>query len=437
MLVAHLSAEQTSAIYREIFEQEIYLRHGISLPEDACVFDVGANIGLFTLFAAARAPRARVFSFEPIPTTFQVLSANAGLYGSDVRVFPLGLSDCDEEADFTFYPRMAGLSGRFAEDDEEVTRAIVRSWLGRMGRMGEDGPGGEEVDEAVREMLRSETHRCRLRPLSGLIRELGVERIDLLKVDVEKSELKVLAGIADEDWPKIRQIVLEVHSRELLEQTSAVLAARGYELAVDELIPTGEWGEAVWMVYAVRSGKRHAAPAGLSVPEVRSHLEERLPQFMWPSAYVVLGALPLTPNGKIDRKALPAPDGRRTAPRAAYVAPENETQRVLVEVWRELLRVDEIGIHDNFFEAGGNSLLLVEAHARLRRALDRDVTLVDLMRHPTVSSLARYLGQAPGQSAAPAAARPAEARRRLDERMAKQRRAFGRRGSSSSRETPR
>ncbi|MFL6199525.1 MAG: MupA/Atu3671 family FMN-dependent luciferase-like monooxygenase [Thermoanaerobaculia bacterium] len=433
MLVAHLSAEQTSAIYSEIFEQEIYLRHGVALPEDACVFDVGANIGLFTLFAAARAPRARVFSFEPIPTTFQVLSANAGLYGPGARVFPLGLSDREEEADFTFYPQMAGLSGRFAEDDQEVTSAIVRSWLGRMGRAGEDGLAGEEVDAVVREMLRSETHRCRLRPLSDLIRELGVERIDLLKVDVEKSELKVLAGIADEDWPKIRQIVLEVHSRELLEQTSAVLAARGYELAVDELIPTGEWGEAVWMVYAVRAGERRAAPEILSVPEIRAHVEERLPQFMWPSAYVVLDALPLTPNGKVDRKALPAPDGRRAAPRAAYVPPENETQRVLVEVWRELLRVDEIGIHDNFFEAGGNSLLLVEAHGRLRRALGRELTLVDLMRHPTVSSLAQHLGQTPGASA------PA-ARQKLDERMAKQRRALGlgrKEGSRSSRENPR
>jgi natural product biosynthesis luciferase-like monooxygenase protein/FkbM family methyltransferase len=430
MLVAHLSAEQTSAIYGEIFEQEIYLRHGISLPEDACVFDVGANIGLFTLFAAARAPRARVFSFEPIPATFRALSANADLYGAGARVFPLGLSDREEEADFTFYPQMAGLSGRFADDDEEVTRAIVRSWLGRMGRTGGDGPAGEEVDEVVREMLRSETHRCRLRPLSDLIRELGVERIDLLKVDVEKSELKVLAGIADEDWPKIRQIVLEVHSRELLRETSAVLAARGYEIAVDEFIPTGEWGEAVWMVYAVRAGERRAAPAFLSVPGVRAWLEERLPRFMWPSAYVVLDALPLTPNGKLDRKALPAPDGRRAAARAAYAEPENETQRLLVEVWRELLRVDEIGIHDNFFEVGGNSLLLVEAHGRLRRALGRELTLVDLMRHPTVSSLAQHLGQT-------AAGPGPEARQKIDERMAKQRRALGRRDARPSRESAR
>jgi FkbM family methyltransferase len=424
LVVAHLSAEQTSAIYREIFEQEIYLRHGVALPEDACVFDVGANIGLFTLFAAARAPRAQVFSFEPIPSTFEVLSANARLYGLEAQLFPLGLSDREEEADFTFYPQMAGLSGRFTQDDEEVTRAIVHSWLGRMGRSGADGPAGEEVDQAVREMLHSETHRCLLRPLSSLIRELGVERIDLLKVDVEKSEVKVLAGIADEDWPKVRQIVLEVHSRELLEEVSGLLAARGYELAVDEFIPTGEWGEAVWMVYAIRPGERGPTPAAppiaLAVPEVRAWLQERLPQPMWPSVYVVLEALPLTPNGKVDRKALPAPDGRRSLPGPSYVAPQDDLQRAVAEVWRDLLRVEEVGIHDNFFEVGGNSLLLVEAHGRLRRALGRDLTLVELMRHPTVASLARYLGESEA-----GAGRAGERQKKLDERVAKQRRALG------------
>ncbi|HYH46396.1 MAG TPA: MupA/Atu3671 family FMN-dependent luciferase-like monooxygenase, partial [Thermoanaerobaculia bacterium] len=467
LLVAHLSAEQTSAIYHEIFEQEIYLRHGVDLPADACIFDVGANIGLFTLFAAARAPQARIFSFEPIPTTFQVLDTNARLYGLGARLFPLGISDREEEADFTFYPQMAGLSGRFAGDDEEVTRAIVHSWLGRTGYRSQggdggdsEGPAGAEVDEAVREMLQSETHRCRLRPLSDLIRELGIGRIDLLKVDVEKSELKVLAGIADEDWPKIRQIVLEVHSRELLAETEAVLGARGYDIAVDEFIPTGEWGEAVWMVYARLGGESAAAdsistsaaaadsistsaaaaasmpvaaaavpPAPLAIPDVRTWLQERLPQAMWPAAYVVLDALPLTPNGKVDRRALPAPDGRRAAATAAYVAPQDDLQRAVAEVWRELLRVDEIGIHDNFFEVGGNSLLLVEAHGKLRRAVGRDVTLVELMRHPTIASLARFLaesgasgGGGTGGTAAPAAE---ERQKRLDDRMARQRRALG------------
>ena len=430
LVVAHLSAEQTSALYREIFEQEVYLRHGVSLGDGDCVFDVGANIGLFTLFAMSRAPRARVYAFEPIPRTFAALSANLELHGRGARAFPLGLSDREEEADLTFYPRMAGLSGRFADGDEAVTRSIVQAWLDRVAagdrRGGGAGPGptGEEVDAAVHDLMQSETCRCRLRPLSPLVRELGIERIDLLKVDVEKSELLVLDGIAEEDWPKIRQVVVEVHSRELLAATSARLGARGYRLWVDELVPAGEWGEAAWMVYARRPeaapppGATAAAPP-LAVAAVRTLVEQTLPPFMWPAAYVELAALPLTPNGKVDRRALPPPDGRRAASRGGYVAPQNELQRLAAEVFRELLRVDAVGIHDNFFEAGGNSLLLVEAHGRLRRALGRELTLVELMRHPTIDSLSRYLAQ----DAPPAAGGE---RGRAQERGKSQRLAFAR-----------
>jgi natural product biosynthesis luciferase-like monooxygenase protein/FkbM family methyltransferase len=451
LLVAHLSAEQTSALYREIFEQEIYLRHGISLRDGDCVFDVGANIGLFTLFAAARAPRARIHCFEPIPATFEVLRANVALHRLDARLFPLGLSDREEEADFTFYPRMAGLSGRHADGDEEITRAIVRGWLARTGRPGAAGPAASEVDDAVRELLACEVLRCRVRPLSSLIRELGVERIDLLKVDVEKSELEVLGGIGAEDWPKIRQVVLEVHTRELLEQTTALLAGRGFEVAIDELVPVGEWGEAVWMAYARRQPEeeivlpaRLATPAPpvparpapvaaaappLSVAALRSAVEEQLPPYMWPAAYVVLPALPTTPNGKVNRQALPAPDGRRAGRETSYVAPQDELQRAMAQIWRELLRIDEIGIHDNFFAAGGNSLLLVEAHGRLRRTLEREVTLVELMRYPTIDSLARHLAAGAAGGRPPAAGSPNPAA----ERGKTQRLAFSRQEALAAR----
>jgi natural product biosynthesis luciferase-like monooxygenase protein/FkbM family methyltransferase len=395
LLVAHLSAEQTSAIYREIFEQEIYLKHGVGLPDAACIFDVGANIGLFTLFARRRCPRASIYSFEPIPPTFEVLRANADLYGRGARVFPLGLSDRDEEAELTFYPRMAGLSGRFAGDDEEVTRSIVRTWLESAPGAGAAALSSEEVTRAVADLLQAERHPCRLRPLSALIRELGVERIDLLKIDVEKSELRVLQGVMEEDWPKIGQIVIEVHTRELLDAISPLLAERGYELWVDELIPTGEAGEFVWMLYAVRPGWELPVPLApplppLEVPELRDYLQRTLPSSLWPAAYVVLDALPLTPNGKVDRRALPVPAAMRPDV-ADYVAPQTALQSVIAGIWRELLPVDRVGIRDNFFEMGGNSLLLVEAHAKLRRALGREIPLRALLRGQTVEALASHL----------------------------------------------
>lgn len=420
--VAHLSHEQTSAIYREIFEQEIYLRHGVGLGPGACVLDVGANIGLFTLFVASRSPGARIFSFEPIPPTHRVLAANVELYGLGARALPYGISDREEVAELTFYPQMAGLSGRFAADDEAVTRAIVRTWLDRQGASESARPAQEEVDAAVAEMLASETHRCQLRPLSAVIAELGLERIDLLKIDVEKSELAVLAGIAGDDWAKIDQIVLEVHSLELLGRTQEILERQGYEVAVDEFIPVGELGEAVWMVYARRRGLVPLAGQALptvSEAQLAHHVAARLPTPMHPAAFVLLERLPQTPNGKVERKALPAPEAKRTLRARAYVAPQDDLQEEIASVWRDLLHVDQIGIHDNFFEAGGNSLLLVQAHGRLHRALGRGLTLVELMRHPTIATLALYLSE---QKATISHAKASQ--EKLSERMSRQRQAL-------------
>jgi acyl carrier protein len=129
-----------------------------------------------------------------------------------------------------------------------------------------------------------------------------------------------------------------------------------------------------------------------TVGQLRSHLAERLPEYMIPSVFVTLEGLPLTPNGKVDHKALPAADGARPKLEAAYVAPQTETERLVAAVWREELKVEEVGVNDNFFELGGHSLLLVKVHQRLRETLGRELTLIDLFKYPTIKSLTAYLG---------------------------------------------
>ncbi|HYG63901.1 MAG TPA: amino acid adenylation domain-containing protein, partial [Thermoanaerobaculia bacterium] len=150
-----------------------------------------------------------------------------------------------------------------------------------------------------------------------------------------------------------------------------------------------------------------AAQPGQSptVSELRGFLLERLPEAMVPSAFVILPALPLLPNGKVDRRALPVPGGERPDLGTAYTAPETELERAIARVWQELLRVDRVGLGDNFFDLGGHSLLLVQAQGRLSEALGREVAVVDLFRFPTVQSLARHLG---GTDAGAAAARKAQ-----------------------------
>ena len=130
-----------------------------------------------------------------------------------------------------------------------------------------------------------------------------------------------------------------------------------------------------------------------TVSELRAFLRERLPEAMVPSSFVTLSALPRLPNGKVDRRALPDPDeGERPSLRSAYAAPETELERAIAAVWRDLLRLDRVGLHDNFFDLGGHSLLLIQAQGRLRETLGREIAAVDLFRFPTVAHLARHLG---------------------------------------------
>ncbi|WP_244981234.1 non-ribosomal peptide synthetase [Cupriavidus alkaliphilus] len=129
-----------------------------------------------------------------------------------------------------------------------------------------------------------------------------------------------------------------------------------------------------------------AAGATIDGATLRTALAAELPDYMVPSAFVVLDALPLTPNGKLDRRALPAP-GAATADQ--HVAPRTEAQRWLAQVWQDVLGVPRVGLDDNFFALGGDSLLSLKVISRVRanRALGLDLKLRDLMRTPTIGQL--------------------------------------------------
>ncbi|HEY4572893.1 MAG TPA: phosphopantetheine-binding protein, partial [Thermoanaerobaculia bacterium] len=115
----------------------------------------------------------------------------------------------------------------------------------------------------------------------------------------------------------------------------------------------------------------------------------------------------VTANGKLDRDALPAPG--EAAAGEACVAPRNELERSIAAVWREVLGVERVGVHDNFFESGGSSLLIVKLHGRLNEALGTDIPIMELFRHTTIDALARKLAEAPpAAEAAPAEAPQAE-----------------------------
>jgi len=139
----------------------------------------------------------------------------------------------------------------------------------------------------------------------------------------------------------------------------------------------------------------------LSVDELRASLVEKLPSFMLPPALVVLERLPLNANGKVDREALPAADLSLLSLGAPYVAPASEMERTISGVWQELLGLERVGIHDNFFDLGGHSLLMIQMQSRLQEVFQRDIAIIDLFHFPTVRELARHLGAEHQQSQAP------------------------------------
>ena len=143
-----------------------------------------------------------------------------------------------------------------------------------------------------------------------------------------------------------------------------------------------------------------AEEGGVAVEALRAHLAEGLPEYMVPSAFVMLPALPLTTNGKVDRKALPAPDGGAYALRE-YEAPAGEVEAALAEIWAGVLGVERVGRRDDFFALGGHSLLAVQVISRVRQALDGEVALGDLFVHPVLADFANALSGAPAAELPP------------------------------------
>ena len=128
--------------------------------------------------------------------------------------------------------------------------------------------------------------------------------------------------------------------------------------------------------------------ASRNVSDLRNHLRSRLPDYMIPSAFVYLDALPLTSHGKIDHRALPAPDAERPALAEAFVEARTPAEKSLASIWAKLLGIDHIGINDNYFELGGDSLLATQLVSQVRNVFEVELPLVELFRHPTLAEMA-------------------------------------------------
>ncbi|SCF49731.1 methyltransferase, FkbM family [Micromonospora matsumotoense] len=304
--LAQINPHETRFLHDEIFLAKSYLQGGIVLREDAVVFDVGANIGMFSLFVAAVCPSARVYAFEPVRDVFEPLAMNVARHAVPAELFEIGLSDREQEVTFNFYPSISIMScvSGYADLDNEVD--LIKQYVDNAR---EHGPSGREehlaqVEALVAKDFELSERRCRLRPLSAVVDEAGVPRIDLLKIDVQRAELDVLHGVDDRHWPLIQQVSMEVHDEAgtptegRVRKVRELLTARGFRLTVAEedlLRGTGRYA-----VQAIRPGyaddpRPVAAAAGtrldLSAERLGAWLAERLPAEARPVRVVVVDAL--------------------------------------------------------------------------------------------------------------------------------------------------
>jgi amino acid adenylation domain-containing protein/thioester reductase-like protein len=250
----------------------------------------------------------------------------------------------------------------------------------------------EEFSAGIRERRWRAVHLYGI-PNQRVARDVAAQQ--LIETSNEQLEVGVLRGrltdlLLEAVSPERIWELAEQHDYEVLvspgEQGCAevILTDRITRDQVHRIVPPRHVMKG-WAVYAndpMENGFRQQV-----IPQLREYLKGRLPEYMLPSAWVTLEQLPLTTNGKVDRRALPAPEGRPEE-MGEYVAPTTGIERTLSEIWAQLLRVDRVGVHDNFFELGCHSLLAIRALSKINLAFGCSLNVLEIYASPTIRELA-------------------------------------------------
>ena len=210
--VFSINKNETAYLYQEIFEQRIYLPPGgLSLPSSPVILDIGANIGIFSLFCKQEWNDAQIHAFEPVPDIYEVLRMNLDIVPG-ATAHNVGACDATYVTNMTYYPGFTVMSSLRADPQRDM--AVARAYTMRQARYRYGERECSEIESSLDAVLRprfaSVSVPCRFTTLSALIRQTCCENVDLLKLDVEGSEAAALRGIDDEIWPSVRNVVAEV-----------------------------------------------------------------------------------------------------------------------------------------------------------------------------------------------------------------------------------
>lgn len=396
---------ETRLLDEEIFKDHIYVQNGIVLKENAVVFDVGANIGMFSLFCKTVSRTIKVHSFEPIPDTFEILKSNSERYSLDLQLHSVAVSDKEATVPFVFYPKISGLSGiasargKDKKETQLILQDFVKNGSNAASSVVEDSILAPEMDT----YFDAKEYECKTQTLSNILRETKVSKIDLLKIDVEGSELAVLKGIEENDWDKIDQIVVETQGIEITEEIQTLLESKGFLITTTDLFniesTAKEDAVLVCIVYAVKPTIDRSncitipdttIYPGCNLTTIQKEISEELPNWMIPNAWHILKELPRTENGKISKKKLAALEIANNT-KKSYTPPSSAIEKQLAEIYKNHFEVTNISIDDDFFEIGGHSLLAIKIVHEIKTTFNVSLLLGDFLKNPTIRVLSQKI----------------------------------------------
>jgi FkbM family methyltransferase len=388
---------------RYIYEHITKEYEEIQLEEGACVFDIGAHIGLFSIYLHQKVKKPQIWAFEPIPEIFDCLEFNNRILGMNMNLNKYAVGKINENRSFTYYPRNTAGSSCYADTEEDAEHMKAFLTYKRTEQQ-EEGTENEKLDEFISERMQGQAIDCPIKTISQVIKENNLKKIDLIKIVAEKSELDILKGIQEQDWGKIQQLAIEVHEEgDSLESILKLLKNNGYQVKIRQSEIQKKMGAC--NLIAQRQPQESTsslgnqekktklewqwATAGKLKKDLKKRLLSRLPDYMVPSHIVLMPSLPLTVHGKLDLKALPSPEILQQD----YEGPGNITEKKLAGIWAKILNLkeEEISIHSNFFEIGGHSIKASNLAIQVEKEFGVGIPLLEVFKTPTIKGLSEYV----------------------------------------------
>jgi FkbM family methyltransferase len=255
-----LEKREPKIIYEQIQE---YFKHGITVKQEDIIFDIGANIGIFSLYVNFLLKnQVQIYAFEPIPATYSILELNAKRFNPErIYTFCYGLAQESKPVVFNYYPKLSIISSAYLDNPKAASNDMQKLILRNFKSAPQDARLLRFLPKFIRPIIlqyflkdsfQAESVMCQMTTISNIIDKFKIPKIDLLKIDVEQAELDVLQGINHLDWQKIKQLAIEVHDLHgRLETIQSLLKNYGFNQITIEQEPFFA-GTEIYNLYAVR-----------------------------------------------------------------------------------------------------------------------------------------------------------------------------------------